>query len=189
MKHFLLCTTLCIAATALSAQQPATQTQPKSPAAVELSPPNTGGVVYIKYSSPRLNGRAGHIFTKDGVISHDKNYPIWRAGANAATLLHVETEMIIGDPAVHLSKGDYSLFVDISDPDNWVLIVNKQTGQSGLAYDPSQNLAQAKMAMDTLAQPVENLKYTLKSFGGSSTLLTLTLSWENHSGSVLFSVK
>jgi len=34
--------------------------------------------------------------------------------------------------------GDYTLFVDISDPDNWVMIVNKQTGQWGLRYDKTQ---------------------------------------------------
>src|ERR1039458_9877310 len=41
--------------------------------------------ITITYSSPRVNGRAGKIFTKDGLISHDAHYPVWRAGANAAT--------------------------------------------------------------------------------------------------------
>ncbi len=74
---------------------------------------------------------------------------MWRAGANAATILQTDADLNVGGPVVRLPKGDYSLYVDISDPDNWVLIVNKQTGQGGLTYDPKQDLAHAKMAMDT----------------------------------------
>jgi hypothetical protein len=46
------------------------------------------------------------------------------------------------------------------------------------------------MAMDTPKEPVENLKYTLKSFGGSSSnIVKLTLSWENQNASVLMFLK
>ena len=145
--------------------------------------------ITITYSSPRVNGRAGHIFTKDGLISHDKTYPVWRAGANATTILQTDADLDVGDPSVRLPKGSYSLYVDISDPDNWVLIVNKQTGQWGTNYDPAQDLVRAKMVMDTPKEPVENLKYTLVPFGGSGNIAKLTLSWENHDASVLLFVK
>ena len=36
-----------------------------------------------------------------------------------------------------MPKGTYTLFVDISNPDQWDLIVNKKTGEWGLAYDKS----------------------------------------------------
>ncbi len=65
----------------------------------------------------------------------------------------------IGDIAV--PKGNYTLFVDISDPDNWVLIVNKQTGQWGLSYDGSQDLGKTKMQMSKPPSMVEDLKYTI----------------------------
>ncbi|MGP8268860.1 MAG: DUF2911 domain-containing protein [Terracidiphilus sp.] len=188
MKRFLVCLTLLAVAAALTAQQTPPKAPPKSPAATE-SAAFGGKTITITYSSPRVNGRAGHIFTKDGLISHDKTYPVWRAGANAATILQTDADLDVGDPAVRLPKGSYSLYVDISDPDNWVLIVNKQTGQGGLTYDPKQDLVHAKMAMDTPKEPVEDLKYTLASFGGSRDIAKLTLSWENHSASVLFFLK
>jgi hypothetical protein len=188
MKRLLVCTALLAVAATLSAQQTPPKAPPKSPAATETLTIG-GNIITITYSSPRVNGRAGHIFTKDGLISHDKTYPVWRAGANAATILQTDTDLDVGDPSVRLPKGSYSLYVDISDPDNWVLIVNKQTGQGGLTYDPKQDLVHAKMAMDTPKAPVENLKYTLKRFGGSDTIAELTLSWENHNASVLLFLK
>ena len=188
MKRFLVCMILLAVAATLTAQQTPPKAPPKSPAATE-SATFGGKTIIITYSSPRVNSRAGHIFTKDGLISHDKNYPVWRAGANAATILQTDADLDVGDPAVRLPKGSYSLYIDISDPDNWVLIVNKQTGQWGTIYDPTQDFVRAKMAMDTPKEPVENLKYTLKPFGGSGNIAKLTLSWENHNASVLLFLK
>jgi hypothetical protein len=179
MKHLLLCTGLLIATTAAFAQQG----PPKSPPATE-SATIAGKTITIKYSSPGVKGREGHIFSKDGLISKDPHYPVWRGGANAATSLHTDADLEIGGLAV--PKGDYTLFVDISDPDNWVLIVNKQTGQWGLAYDGAQDLGKVKMKMSKPPALVENLKYTLTPLGGNRG--RLTLEWENHSASVLISV-
>ncbi len=124
MKRLLVCTGLLMVAATLSAQQ----NPPKSPPATE-SGTLAGKTFTITYNSPGVKGRDGHIFTKDGLIGHDRTYPVWRAGANAATALHTEGGLEIGGLTV--PKGDYTLYVDISDPDHWVLIVNKQTGQWG----------------------------------------------------------
>jgi hypothetical protein len=175
MKHLLVCTGLLVAATTLLAQQG----PPKSPPATETA--KIGGTaITITYSSPRVNGRAGHIFSKDGLISHDPHYPVWRAGANSATTLQIDGGITAGK--LSIPAGKYTLFVDISDPDNWVLIVNKQTGQWGLSYDAAQDLGKVKMTMSKPAAPVENLKYTITSLGGKRG--ELKLSWENHSGAV-----
>jgi hypothetical protein len=179
MKRLLVCATLFFAATTLLAQQG----PPKSAPATE-SVKIAGKAITITYSSPKVNGRAGHIFTKDGLISHDPHYPVWRAGANAATKLHTDADLEIGPEKAHLPMGDYTLFVDISDSDNWVLSVNKQTGQWGLSYDAAQDLIKVKMTMEKPPAPVENLKYTLTSLGGKRG--QLKLSWENHTGSVSF---
>ena len=179
MKRLLVCTGLLIAATALFAQQG----PPKSPPATE-SATIGGKVITIKYSSPRVRGREGHIFTKDGLISHDPTYPVWRAGANEATALHTDADLAIGGLAV--PKGDYSLFVDISDPDQWVLIVSKLTGKWGLSYDKAQDLGRVNMKMSKPMAMVENLKYTLTDLGGTTG--KLTLEWEDHSASVLIAV-
>jgi len=175
MKHLLVCTGLLIAATTLLAQQG----PPKSPPATEAA--KIGGkAITISYSSPRVNGRAGAIFSKDGLISKNPNYPVWRAGANEATVLHTDANLVIGK--VKVPKGDYSLFVDISDADKWVLIVNKQHGQWGFTYDSGQNVGRIPMTMAKPKAPIENLKYTIKSLGGGKA--KLSLEWENHIASV-----
>ena len=178
MNHRILLAAAFIAAFPLLAQ-----TAPKKPPA---SPPATasatigGKAITITYSSPGVKGREGAIFTKDGLISHNPHYPVWRGGANAATTIKAEGDIMIGD--VMVPAGTYTLFVDISDPDNWTLIVNKQTGQWGLAYDGSQDLGKTKMTMSKPPAMVENLVYTIKDGGGGNG--TLTLAWEDHSASV-----
>ena len=91
----------------------------------------------------------------------------------------------IGDLAV--AKGDYTLYVDVSDPDNWTLIVNKQTGQWGTKYDKAQDLGRVPMTNTKPASMVENLTYTLVDNGGGKG--SLTLAWEDKSGSVMISAE
>lgn len=179
MKRLLVCTGLLFVAATLSAQQG----PPKSPPATE-SATIAGKAITITYNSPAVKGRAGHIFTKDGIISKDSTYPVWRAGANNATKLHTDADLKIGGLAV--PKGDYSLYVDIANPDHWELIINKQTGQWGTKYDKAQDLGRVKMSMSKPLALVENLKYTLSNLGGTTG--KLTLEWENHSASVLLAV-
>jgi len=179
MKRFLICTGLLVAATTIFAQgNPAS---PPGKASAQIGGKN----ITITYSSPRVKGREGHIFTKDGLISQNPNYPVWRAGANGATTLETGGNLQIGNLAV--PKGTYTLFVDISDPDQWVLIVNKKTGESGLAYDAGQDLGKVKMQMSKPPSMVENLTYTINDQGGGKG--TITLAWENHSASVPVSTK
>jgi hypothetical protein len=138
MKHILVCMGLLLAATAVIAQQKAPPKSPPATASVTVG----GKSITITYSSPRVNGREGKIYTKDGLISHDPHYPVWRGGANAATTLKTDADLTIGDLSV--PAGTYTLFVDISDPANWVLIVNKKNGEWGLAYDSTQDLGKRR---------------------------------------------
>jgi len=144
----------------------------------------SGKTITIKYSSPAVNGRVGKLFGKDGTIGGDPNYPVWRAGANAATALHTDANLDIGGLAV--PKGDYTLFVNLANTDNWELIINKQTGQSGLEYDAKQDLGRVKMTMAKPPTLVEQLKYTLSDAGGK---VKLQLAWENHVASVMVGEK
>lgn len=179
MKRFFVITGLLLVAATIFAQQG----PPKSPPATETA--TIGGkAITITYNSPRVNGRVGQLFGKDGRISKDPHYPVWRAGANAATKLHTDADLDIG--GLMVPKGDYTLFIDISDPDNWIFIVNKQTGQWGLAYDKAQDLGTARMTMDKAPSLVENLRYVLKDLGGNKG--TLSLAWENKIASVQITV-
>lgn len=175
MKLVLICIGALVATSCTSAQ---------SPAATE-SKTIAGKTITIRYSSPRVKGRAGKLFGKDGTIGRDSTYPVWRAGANAATRLNTDADLDLGGLAV--PKGEYSLYVDLSNPDAWQLIVNKETGQSGSTYNQSMDLGRVKMTMSTPPAPVENLKYTISSSGGRAG--KLALEWENRIASVPINVK
>ncbi|HUA92026.1 MAG TPA: DUF2911 domain-containing protein [Terracidiphilus sp.] len=175
MKRLFICTGLLLGAVSLFAQKPVASPPAKESATIG------GKQITITYSSPQVRGREGHIFTKDGLIAKThKSYPVWRAGANSATTLHTDADLTIGD--LHVPAGTYTLFVDISDSSAWQLIVNKQTGEWGLAYDASQDLGKTRMTMAKPPQMVEDLKYTLTDNGGGKG--SLTLAWENVSASV-----
>jgi hypothetical protein len=192
MKPLIVCAGLLLASATLFAQQDAPKSPPASPQAkaAPKKPPASpsakaeatigGNAITVTYSAPGVKGREGKLFTKDGRISKDPHYPVWRAGANSATTLHTDGDLMIGD--LHVPKGDYTLFVDISDPDQWTLIVNKKLGEWGLAYDGSQDLGKTKMTMSKPASMVENLLYTLEDDGGGKG--KLILAWEDHSASV-----
>jgi hypothetical protein len=181
-----LCTTVVVAA-----QQPAMggmpmgappagqhheTLSPKAQAAATIN----GKAITIDYSSPRVKGREGKIFTKDGLISHDKDYPFWRAGANDATTLKTAAPIMIGN--LMIPAGTYTLFVDISDPANWTLVVSKAVGEWGLDYDKTKDLGRVKMKMAKPGAMVENLTWTIAGTHGMDG--TITLAWENVSASV-----
>jgi hypothetical protein len=174
--RLLTCSALFAAATMAFAQ---------SPAATETKAFG-GKTITIKYCSPRVNGRVGKLFGKDGRIGQDPTYPVWRAGANAATAIHTDADLDVAGLAA--PKGDYTLFVDISDQNNWVLIFSKKTGEWGLnGYDKSFDLGRVKMTMSKPPAMVEELKYTLTDQGGGKG--QLQLAWENHIAAVTFTVK
>lgn len=182
MKRVLICLGLLAATTiTLSAQM-----KPVKPHQAPLSPPAkatatfNGKAVSIIYSSPRVRGREGHIFTAHGLISHDVHYPVWRAGANAATTLRTEANLTIGGLKVPMGK--YTLFVDIAKPDHWVLIVSKETGEWGLSYKAGDDLGRVPMDMSKPSHLVQDLKWTVRNLGHGKGLLTLA--WEYHVASV-----
>ena len=175
MKNVLVCTAALCCAFSLScfAQSPPAQ------ASVTVG----GKTISVKYSAPSVRGRK--IFGDGGRLSQDPNYPVWRAGANSATSFHTDGDLTIGNLSV--PAGDYTLYVLVKDPDAWQLILNRQTGQWGLTYDPSKDLGRAKMTMSKPATPIETMKYTLTDEGGNK--VKLELGWENHVGSVQMQVK
>lgn len=148
----------------------------QSPAA-DTSVTINGKTITIKYSAPSMRGRK--IF--GGLEPYSK---VWRAGANAATALHTDADLSMN--GLKVPKGDYTLFVYL-DPDQWKLIVNKQTGQWGLSYDEKQDLGRVNMKMSKPSTPVERFKVTLAPAGGNKG--TLTMEWENTVATVPFTVE
>lgn len=181
MKRLFVSTVLLAAAAVVVAQK-APPASPPEQATLTLA----GHAITIDYSAPSVKGREGTIFGTGGLIQKThKEYPIWRAGANGATTLTTDVDLKIGD--INVPAGKYTLFVNIEDPDHWTLIVNKKTGEWGLAFDATQDLGTTPMHMRKPAEMVEQLKYTLT--GTSNTKGKLTLAWEYHEASVPIEVK
>lgn len=153
------------------------------------SPPETaaavigGAKITIDYSAPSVRGRK--IFGPGGRVMQDPNAPIWRAGANSATTFHTSADLLLGNLAV--PKGEYTLYVNVQNPDAWELIVSKQTGQWGLTYSPAEDLGRVKMQMSKPPALIETLKYTMTQTGPKQG--RLQLAWENHVSSVPITVK
>jgi Protein of unknown function (DUF2911) len=157
-------------AAALSAQE-----QQKAP----LSPPGTASVTFadgktvtINYSRPSVRDRK--IF--GGLVPYGE---VWRTGANAATTLKTDADLTIGGAAV--PAGSYTLYT-IPDESGWKLIINKQTGQWGTAYDEKQDLARVDMKVANHATSTEQFTISLDKSGGKSA--TLKLDWANTTASV-----
>ena len=150
---------------------------------VPASPPMETSVtvdakaITVKYSAPSMKGRK--IF--GGLVPYGQ---AWRAGANSATALHTDADLMIGN--VNVPKGDYTIYV-WPTADAMQLIINKQTGQWGTEYSEGQDVGRVKMTVKKSAAPVEVYKMTLASAGGKSA--TLTLEWEETVASVPVTVK
>jgi len=121
-----------------------------------------GKKVSLDYGAPSARGR--QIF--GALVPYDK---VWRFGANKATHLKTDADLMIGSLAV--PAGTYTLY---AWPTNggMKLIVNKQTGQWGTVYDAAQDLGRVEMAVSKASAPVEQMSLSIE--GGM-----LTFQWEN----------
>jgi len=132
-----------------------------------LSPPAkaeatlNGKKVTIDYSAPSKRDRK----IMGGLVPYGK---VWRTGANAATTLTTETDLMIS--SLHVPKGTYTLYT-IPDEKSWTLIINKQTGQWGTNYDASQDLGRVQMTVTPVKNTVETFVI------GIDKVISLT--WEN----------
>ena len=136
-----------------------------------------GKRITIKYGAPSVRGR--QIFGDAGLLSTDRTYPVWRAGANAATTLTTGLDLDIN--GIYVPAGTYTLYVLVKDPDRWKLIVNRQTGQRGHIYNAHLDLGRVNMNMDAPKASVEKLRYTITTTGNTGTI---RLEWENTIASV-----
>ncbi len=142
-----------------------------------------GKTLTIKYSAPSVRGRK--IFGAGGLLSNDPTYPAWRAGANSATSFHTDADLDIG--GLPVPKGDYTIYAWVADPENWQLIINKETGQWGLSYDAKKDVGRVKMTMSKPPALIETYKMTLSATGPKTG--KLQLEWERHIASVPISMK
>lgn len=147
-----------------------------------LSPPDSselelsGRQIKVAFSSPSVRNRV--IF--GGLVPWNQ---VWRTGANEATSFSTEANLRIGDAEV--PAGDYTLYT-IPGPEEWTLILSRQTGQWGTEYHPDMDLARVDMEVEELEEPVESFRIVLYPRGPDEG--TLLLEWASMRASVPFEV-
>src|SRR2546427_8151068 len=94
-------------------------TQNKLSPTAETSMKLGGHSITIEYNAPSARGRK----VEGGLIPFGA---VWRLGADSATTLTTDADLIIGD--LRVPKGVYTLYL-LAGAGGWKLIVNKQTGQ------------------------------------------------------------
>jgi hypothetical protein len=152
------------------------QGQP-SPAASASCDLGGGKTIETHYSSPRLKGRKM-------IGDHDPYGKVWRTGANEATTFVTSADVVVGGKTV--PAGSYTIFT-VPNPDKWVLIVNKKTGEWGIPYTyEADELARTDMKVSKLPSPVENFTIT---YDKTAHGCTMELDWDTTRASVDISAK
>ena len=139
-----------------------TMPSPPAKASVQLN----GQAVTIDYNAPHMRERK----IMGGLVPYGQ---VWRTGANPATTLKTATNLKIG--TLDVPAGTYTIYT-LPSADQWLLIINKQTGQWGTEYDEKQDLGRTPMlrgnAVDKAQRrPQEVMSISFENTSGASTEL------------------
>jgi hypothetical protein len=143
---------------------PETKPIPSPAATAEVS--LNGKNVTIQYGAPSLRGRKM-------IGEHDPYGKVWRTGANSATTLITAANLQIG--SLQVPAGTYTLYT-LPNPDQWLLIINKQTGQWGTVYNESKDLGRTPMTSGTLPSAQEKMSISFEKTKGNTT--ELHIKWD-----------
>ena len=136
-----------------------------------------GKMVTVNYGRPSARGRK----IIGGVVPYNH---IWRTGANEATTLNTEVDLVLGGTAI--PRGTYSLYT-VPSKTSWQLVVNKEVGQSGLVYHKQLDLARIKLQKAGLKDYVERLTISIERESPNSG--ALKLAWERTALTIPFTLK
>lgn len=115
--------------------------------------------IRLDYGQPHLRGRTMHT---DSLVPYDKP---WRTGANAATRLITDADLVLG--GVPLPKGTYVLFT-LPSRTGWKLLVQKNGPEPEVTYDAKNDIARVDLRQRTTTEPTESLSMTLIPVTGAS---------------------
>jgi hypothetical protein len=148
----------------------------------QMSPPDTvkasvgGANIQVAYSRPLKRGRV--IF--GNVVPWNQ---VWRTGANAATQLTTDKDLVFGGKVV--PAGKYTLWT-LPTPSGAKLIINSETGQWGTDYHADKDFARLDLTGNQLAQPVEQFVIAIQPQGPGGVL---RLAWDDREYLIPFIAK
>lgn len=109
--------------------------------------------IHMDYSSPGVRGRK--IF--GDLIPYGK---LWRAGANNATWLETNKDLMISEQL--LPKGKYGVFI-IPNKESWTWVFNKNWNQHGTDdYQKTEDVLRFEVPTTSLERSQEHLEYQVK---------------------------
>src|SRR5689334_4269114 len=135
---------ITVSAIAILASTAAAQRSRYTSPAAKSSVVVAGKTITVDYYAPSARGRR----VMGGLVPYGE---VWCTGANIATGLTTEASLQIG--TLKLPRGAYSIWT-LPTEKEWTLIVNKETGQFHLNYNPSLDFGRTKMNVKTLEAPV-----------------------------------
>jgi len=148
----------------------------------QMSPPDTAKAtigtanIQVAYSRPLKRGRV--IF--GNIVPWNQ---VWRTGANAATQLTTDKDLVFGGTVV--PAGKYTLWT-LPTPTGAKLIINSETGQWGTDYHAEKDFARVDLTSNRLSTPVEQFVIGLAPQGSGGVL---RLAWDDREYLIPFTVK
>lgn len=137
--------------------------RPSPPDSVKVTT-SDGVTIHVNYSRPSLKGRQiGVDIVKVGEI--------WRTGANEATTVAFDKDVLI--EGKKLPQGKYSLYT-IPGEQETIVIFNKTWNQWGTKYDQAQDALRVNVANATSTTPQEQFKIDVDKSG------KIGLTWGDH---------
>jgi len=111
---------------------------------------------------------------------------VWRTGANQATHFTTDRDLVLGGGTHTLTvpAGRYTLF-SIPEAGGGVLIVSRDTGQAGTAYNSERDLGRVPLATRALVEPVEVFTLAVTPEGDAGAI---RLQWDRSELFVRFTV-
>ena len=124
-----------------------------------------GAHLWIDYGRPSLRGRDVWV---NGVLGDT----LWRTGANAATQLRTDADLVLGGAMI--PAGTYTLWT-AATPSGYRLVVNRQAGQWGTVYDATRDLVRVPLRESSVVSPVE--RFTIELDPQSDGVVLLAFTW------------
>lgn len=162
----------------MSKMTPLGPLSPRGTARASFQTQTPGGIVIVDYGRPQVRGRSvwgGLLIPAD---------TIWRLGANEATHFATSRDLAFGD--VTVPAGLYTLFL-YNAKSGPLLVVNRQVGQWGTAYDQTRDLARIPLAMSPAKEFQEEFTITVRQLAPNRG--ALEIAWGAQMGSAQFVVK